>query len=513
MLAPFLQNYPLSDYLVQGFTHGFKLGFTGPRIATTSPNLKSCMENPDMVSRKLQVELQAGRIKGPFQEPPFSNLRVSPIGLVPKKAPGQFRLIHHLSYPHGNSVNDFIDKNLARVTYSSFDDAVHALLTLGPGSLFSKTDIDSAFRLIPIHPSDHHLLGFKFNGQYYYDICLPMGASSSCAIFERFSSALQHISETKLRIRHMVHILDDFLIIGPPVLPICQDNLVRFLAFCSQIGVPIKEEKTEHATAVITFMGLELDSNLMEARLPQDKLIKLRTQLTTVSKSRKVTLKELQSIIGLLNFCCQVVVPGRSFLRRLTDLTKNVSKPHHRITLNKESRRDLHAWQIFADHFNGKQLLLHKRWFSSDTLHLHTDASGAIGFGAILNSHWFYGTWPRCWESHDITFKELLPIVISLEIWGLQLKDQCIILHTDNAAVVHIVNKQTCKVPVIMSLVRRLVLASMKHNILLRAEHIPGKYNLLPDLLSRLQIDKFQVLAPHMDKVPTRVPQDLLSLH
>lgn len=63
-----------------------------------------------------------------------------------------------------------------------------------------------------------------------------------------------------------------------------------------------------------------------------------------------------------------------------------------------------------------------------------------------------------------------------------------------------------------MALVRRLVIASMKYNILLRAEHIPGKYNILPDLLSRLQIQKFQATAPYMDKTPTLVPQDLLML-
>jgi hypothetical protein len=383
-LTPFLQDYPLAQYLILGFTHGFKLGYTGQHKASTSPNLKSCDEDPDIVQSKLQAELNSGRVKGPFTSPPFENFRVSPIGLVPKKTPGQFRLIHHLSYPRGNSVNDFIDPNLSSVNYSSFDDAVNKLLELGTGTLFCKTDIDSAFRLIPIHANDHHLLGFKFRGQYYFDTCLPMGASSSCAIFERFSCSLQHISENILKIKHMVHILDDFLILGPANSNSCQNDLNKFLNFCSKIGVPIKEEKTENARTVIIFMGLELDSNMMEARLPQDKLEKLRMQLASVANHRKVILKELQSLLGLLNFCCQIVTPGRCFLRRLIDLTKKVTHPHHRITVNKESRKDIRALQLFVDHFNGKQLLLHKRWLTSDTLHLHTDASGSQGFVAIF---------------------------------------------------------------------------------------------------------------------------------
>ncbi|KAH3833697.1 hypothetical protein DPMN_107009 [Dreissena polymorpha] len=492
---------------------GFKLGFLGPRKACTSPNLKSCSDFPQLVSQKIQNELSAGRIEGPFDFPPFDNLHVSPIGLVPKKSPGQYRLIHHLSYPKGDSINDFIDPTLATVVYSSFDEAVDLLLNLGPGTLFSKTDIDSAFRLIPIHPSDYHLLGFKFQEKIYFDKCLPMGASSSCAIFERFSTALHYASEQFLGIKHMVHILDDFLFLGPADSPICQTNLQKFLDFCSLIGVPIKSEKTENATPIITFMGLELDSLTMEARLPHDKLLKLRELLMKTSKSRKVTLKELQSLLGLLNFCCQVVTPGRSFLRRLTDLTKKVTNPNHHITLNKESRKDLHAWRLFADHFNGKSLLHKRRWLTSDTLHLHTDASGSIGFGAIFKHHWFSGTWSENLLPFDITFKELFPIVLAIEIWGHELQEKCIILHTDNAAVVHIINRQTCKIPHIMHLVRRLVLASMKCNILLNAEHIPGKFNILPDLLSRSQIEKFQASAPQMDKVPTAIPDHLLLLN
>lgn len=511
-LKTFLTGYNDSYYLLQGFTQGFHLGYSGPRAPSSAPNLKSCQEHPDIVQTKLSIELAAHRIVGPFDSPPFSTLRISPIGLVPKKGHNQFRLIHHLSYPQGMSVNDSIDPQFSSVQYATFDDAVHELLQLGKGSLLAKTDIDNAFRLIPIHPDDHDLLGMTFRGQFYYDTCLPMGASSSCAIFERFSTALHWIASNKLSIKHMVHILDDFLILGPPNSITCQRNLEAFIALCSEIGVPIKSEKTQNACQVITFLGLELDSTTMEARLPYDKLVKLRTQLAKFSKHRKITLKELQSLLGLLNFCCTVVPPGRPFLRRLTDLTKKVTRPSHRITLNKESRKDLLAWQFFADHFNGTNLLLQERWVNDTALHLYTDASGSIGFGAVFQTHWFYGTWTSAQAPLNITFKELLPIVLALELWGSTLANKCLTLHSDNYAVVHIINKQTCKDPLIMLLVRRLVLTCLKHNILVRSTHISGKSNVLPDLLSRLQIRQFQLIAPHMDEKPTTIPDSFLRL-
>ena len=477
-----------------------------------SPNLKSCTQFPLVIEAKLATEIKSGRVKGPFSAPPLPNLQVSPIGLVPKKTPNQYRLIHHLSYPKGKSVNDFIDHNFSTVHYASFDDAVAAVLLLGKGCLMAKTDIDNAFRLVPIHPLDHDLLGFSFNNNFYYDTCLPMGSSSSCFIFECFSSGLQWIAQERLGIQHMVHILDDFLILGPANSSVCQLNLQRFLQLCSSLGVPIKLEKTESARQVITFMGLELDSSVMEARLPADKLEKLRTILDKYCKSRKIKLKDLQSLLGLLNFCCNVVLPGRAFLRRLTDLTKKVSCPSHRITLNKESRRDIVAWQTFIRHFNGKQLLLSQRWVTDTSLHLFTDASGTLGFGAVFGTHWLYGSWPKEMFELNITFKELLPIVVAVNIWGPYLKNKCLVLHSDNLAVVHIVNKQSSKDPLIMHLVRKLVITCMSFNILVKSTHIPGKTNVLADFLSRLQIDKFREVARHMDKSPTAIPEELLHL-
>lgn len=99
---------------------------------------------------------------------------------------------------------------------------------------------------------------------------------------------------------------------------------------------------------------------------------------------RKVTLRELQSLIGLLSFACCVVQPGRNFLRRLIDRTKGIQQPHFHIRLNKDSRLDIAAWFLFIDHFNGKTMLLKQIEISANKLHLYTDAGGSLGFGAIL---------------------------------------------------------------------------------------------------------------------------------
>lgn len=92
----------------------------------------------------------------PFTRPPLPNLWVSPLGVLLKKAPGEFRLIHHLSYPNGASVNDAIAPELCSVRYTSLDHAISMVRSCGPGALLTKFDIQSAFRLLIF-------LGFKFN--------------------------------------------------------------------------------------------------------------------------------------------------------------------------------------------------------------------------------------------------------------------------------------------------------------------------------------------------------------
>ena len=189
----------MGDYFVQedvtvlrsGFTSGFNLGYVGPRVAHDSDCLASAANNPLIVHQKLKAEIELGRIAGPFSDPPFHNLQCSPIGLVPKQEPNKYRLIHHLSFPAGQSINDYIDKDLCVVHYASFDKAVALAAQFEEGAWLAKVDIKSAFRLLPVSPVDYELLGFKFEGMYYFDWYLPKGCSISCSLFEKFSTFLE----------------------------------------------------------------------------------------------------------------------------------------------------------------------------------------------------------------------------------------------------------------------------------------------------------------------------------
>ena len=123
-------------FLVDGFRCGFRVNFVGDRLPFKSSNLKRILAQPEIARMKLRKECDAGRIVGPFKTPPFANFRRSPLGVVPKKDPSEFRLIHHLSYPKGNSVNDAIPEYCSSVKYASVSDAITTIKATGEGNFF-----------------------------------------------------------------------------------------------------------------------------------------------------------------------------------------------------------------------------------------------------------------------------------------------------------------------------------------------------------------------------------------
>jgi len=457
----------------------------------------------------INKELQAGRVAGPFPTPPFKNFVCSPIGIREKREKGKFRLIHDLSFPEGNSVNSHIAQEAASVKYQTLDHVITALQDAGQGAFMAKADIMEAFRLIPIAPQFYHLLGFQFNNQFYYDKALPMGLKSSCAIFEALSTALHWIMTTKFHATGVSHILDDFIFISADRLS-CLSYLTSFIDICQKVGIPIKHSKTCLPSTQIEAHGILIDSVQMQAKLPMDKLNKCRQLLNHHSNTRRVTLKQIQSLIGTLQFATKVIFPGRAFLRRIINLTIGIKKPHHHITLNNEAQQDITCWLSFLTQFNGVSVFLKSHWLSSSTLNLYTDAAGSKGYAAVLGSTWTAGGFPASWDQHHITIKELYPIVLAVLMWGHRLANNKIMFHTDNIACVHIINTQTSRDKTIMKLIRRLVTASLTHNILFRAAHIPGKSNTIPDLLSRYQFQEVKALAPWLQQQPYTIPAHLL---
>ena len=420
-------NEEKSNKLIQGFSYGFGIGYNG------STKRKDMSDNLPLgeVGTKTQLwnkvikEVRLGHYAGPFKfsEIPFENFVQSPIGLVPKLG-GQTRLIFHLSYdfPNGNSsINANTPRERCTVKYKDLGHAIINCLQLleevndkasknmSAVIFFSKTDLKSAFRILLVLIIDRAWLLMKAEDPvtnevfYFVEKCLPFGASISCALFQDFSDALQHITEHALNKQNRItNYLDDFLFIALLELE-CNTMMDKFFEICQQINCPISMEKTEYASPELVFLGILLNGILKCLCIPVDKRDKALGQLAYLMSKRKATIKEVQILTGLLNFLGKAIVPGRAFTRNMytklaiTDKKGRKLKQHHHVYLDKSFKNDCEIWMAFLESEDKASLC---RPFidwniivTSQQLNFYTDASGKIGYGCFFDGRWTCSQW------------------------------------------------------------------------------------------------------------------------
>ena len=251
-------------------------------------------------------------------------------------------------------------------------------------------------------------------------------------------------------VRWALYYLDDFIIFGRPSLRDCYLALDIGLQSCAELGW--EAHKVEGPSSCLVFLGIEIDSKESQLRLPHDKLQALKVELARWQCRTACSKKQLLSLIRQLSHAAKVVKPGRTFLRRLIDLSTSARELFHHIRLNASARADIAWWWSFGSQWNGVNLLASP----SPSVSLFTDASGAWGCGGLWYPLWFKFQWPLEWLSLNIAVKELLPIVVSAATWGHCWRGKSVLCFSDNMAVVHALNKRSVKNPLLMHLLRAL---------------------------------------------------------
>lgn len=506
-----LMNHPdrsYVNYIVDGIKHGFRIGFddtNNTKLLPATRNMQSASDHYLVITEYLHDECLKGRIAGPFSGEDVQSVHISRFGVIPKKSqPGKWRLIVDLSHPNEASVNDGINSSLCSLSYASVDDAADIILQLGTNTLLAKLDIKSAYRIVPVHPEDRWLLGMMWMHKVYIDMVLPFGLRSAPKVFNAIADALEWIMHMK-GIQNSIHYLDDFLFVGKPQSCECETALQIALSVCSELGVPIANDKVQGPHTELDFLGIVLDSEKMEVRLPTDKLARLKLMICSWSRKKVCTKREILSLIGHLSHACKVIKPGRPFLRRLIELSTKAKKMHHHLRLNRATRSDLGWWKFFLDHWNGRGLMAALSKCPHD-ITVTSDASGSWGCGAFCKKLWFSMEWGDCWKDVHITIKELLPIIIASAIWGPEWIGRHILFQCDNAAVVAIVNSGRSKHPLAMHYTRLLYLLAAAYNFSFRCSHIPGKSNVAADALSRNNTPLFLQTNPTAESHPSHIP-------
>lgn len=157
----------------------------------------------------------------------------------------------------------------------------------------------------------------------------------------------------------------------------------------------------------------------------------------------------------------------------------------HPIRLYSELKLDLHWWHQFLTTWNGVRFWLFPGWSPIPDVEVTSDAAVAVGFRAYFECKWFNGIWDPSQGHESIANKEFLPIAIAAHVWSYKWSRKHVLFHSDNEAVLYILNSRTSEIPSIICLIRSLLMSMAHFHFLFSAQHIPGIHNEVTDALSR----------------------------
>lgn len=470
------------EFIINGLSCGFRIVDNVEVIKEVyCTNYKSATTGPirDEVEKQILEEIAKGNYVVSSQKPPI----VSSLGAIIKSS-GKVRLIHDCSRPAGLSVNCYAQA--FHFKYTTLDKAVSLIPQNG---YMAKIDLSSAYRSVPIHPDCFKFTGLSWNfdnakcATFLVDTRLPFGASTAPGIFQRLSDSItRYMSRSGYNV---ISYLDDFLIIDAHE-DKCQRAFALLLNILQQLGFSINWQKVVKPSQLITFLGVEINSVTESLSLPIEKLNELKSELCLWKVKKKATKKELQQLIGKLNWAARVIRGGRTFLRRIIDIMCTLKRPNHHARLCNSAKEDILWWAKFIGAFNGTAFFIDEDAVPSCAF--ATDACLAGG-GASFYQDWFYCNWAIDMQhiaDYHINLKELYTVFLSAKRWAHYWVNKHIVVYTDNTTTMYMINKGTSRNQVAMSWLRELFWLSACFNFHLTARYVPGKYNILSDAISRL---------------------------
>ena len=376
MLVTSGYDMQLTQEIASGFRTGFDIGYRGSMLRKNrSSNLPLRVGSLLDLWNKVMCEVETQRVADPFESPPMEYYVQSPLGLVPKGGK-KTHLIFHLSYDFNEwdrSINTLTPDELCTVKYKNLDFAIRKSLRIlnqlepkeGNSAVFySKTDCSNAFHLAPVLVRQRHLLvmiavhPITKKRFYFVEKCLTFGASRSCAIFQKFSDALAFLAKVSITRKWicdnpaLTNYLDNFLFIALSLLT-CNQMMSTFLEVHEIVGCPISKEKTEWGSPIMIFLGMLLNGRMMVISILHDKVRKVMSYLTYAIHKRKVTIKFIQQLMGILNFLNRAIVPRRAFTRGMYDKLKlrdskgEPLKQFHHTFLSSDFIQDCYVWKAF----------------------------------------------------------------------------------------------------------------------------------------------------------------------
>ena len=424
------------------------------------------------------------------------------------------RIVHDESFPrHGGiSINSATDKLPCDLKY----DGVKAIASWAlrchdryPGQVVMMTgDVAGAFRNVPISAAFCGLFsGFipELN-IIVVNLCLPFGWTDAPAYYWLAGLAIKTLHNSRRGFKNLTYCDDHILMgrLGSLRLSAAAIALRRSMVLVLGTKACNNEKFTDWACSTKA-LGLMFDLSTMTVSMPADKISKVVGRLSKILSAGTVKLKSVRETLGLLRYLGMCVPVAKPFFNRLQGfqtVLENVTMP---LKLPEGPRQDT-RWLLALFRSNAFQEISLRRLAGVIDPHesIHMDASD-WGVCAVWHAKKLFLAVPWNTEekkriqefknkddmSFSINYRELLGAYFAMvtwaRMWSQTYGKECHVRFViDNTSAVAWSDTRNTKHPAAQAALRLMGLIEAGLHIMTSSEHIPGEFNVWPDLGSRM---------------------------
>lgn len=361
------------------------------------------------------------------------------------------------------------------------EDLRTALKLMTKDCFMASLDLKDAYFLISIHPESRKYLRFILNGKLYEFNVLPFGICTAPYIFTKLMKPVMKLLRSCGFLSSIY--LDDLFLIGDTYNE-CRDNLHTSGKLLKALGFIINKEKSSHIPmTTCKYLGYILDSQKWQVSLPDEKRIKIKSELEKIKSLNRCKIRKFAQLLGLLISACPAIEYGWLFTKQL-ERTKFLSLQDHDdydqyMNIPDSLLPDINWW------INAIEKSVHRIKDDHFVSEIFSDAS-TTGWGAACEGQTASGQWSESESRLHINQLELLAAFFALKIFAKNYYNCQILMRVDNTTAVAYINRMGgIQYPHLTQVTRDIWQWCISRKIFIVASYIKSSENSIADRESR----------------------------